>query len=413
VIRGSRIEKIRRIERRISRCLSHSWRDRTVGRYPKRRCGAITPPRPPEARPAAFEGAPVCQGVPIRRPPPGGNPVVIMGHDAAPRCAFGMGRPPLNPAPGTVSALARQLFGEPNRALSTARELRFGRRGSLAVLPDRGVFRDFESGVSGGVLDMVVHAGAARDRSEAARLLQSREAIPPRETPRAVAARELRDAQARNAKIAIAGALWKAGKPFAGTTAEIYLRRARAIGAPLEAAGLRFLPDAPFTPYAPDHRRHPAMVAAVVNGGGQLTGAHITYLRSDGSGKADVTPSRKMVGAVSGGHVPLIPGVRLVVAEGLESTLSAWEAAVNIEGLPRDTLGAVAGLSAGGVAALAWPSGASAMLIAPDRDASGAGQRAAEALAYRAYAAGLSVAFLRPPEGCSDWNALAVREAEG
>ena len=137
----------------------------------------------------------------------------------------------------------------------------------------------------------------------------------------------------------------------------------------------------------------------------------MTYLRRDGSGKADVTPSRKMVGTVGGGHVPLIPGGRLVVAEGIESALSAWEVAVNIEGVPPDTLGAVAALSAGGVKALAWPAGTSALLIAPDRDASGAGERDAEALAYRAYAAGLSVAFLRPPEGCSDWNDPAAREA--
>ena len=61
--------------------------------------------------------------------------------------------------------------------------------------------------------------------------------------------------------------LWKAGTaPLGGTAVEIYLRRARAIGAPLEAAELRFLAAAPFTPYAPDRRRHPAMVAAVVGG---------------------------------------------------------------------------------------------------------------------------------------------------
>jgi cytochrome c biogenesis protein CcdA len=153
------------------------------------------------------------------------------------------------------------------------------------------------------------------------------------------------------------------------------------------------------------------MIAAVMNSGGRFTGAHLTFLRGDGCGKADVTPSRKMVGAVGGGHVPLIQGARLVVAEGIESALSAWETAVKIEGIPSHTLGAVAALSAGGVSALAWPPGASSLLIAPDRDASGAGELAASTLASRAYAAGLRVAFLRPPAGLSDWNAWAIRAA--
>ena len=38
-------------------------------------------------------------------------------------------------SPDSVAALALRLFGEPNRRLSSGRELRFGRRGSLAVVP--------------------------------------------------------------------------------------------------------------------------------------------------------------------------------------------------------------------------------------------------------------------------------------
>jgi hypothetical protein len=309
-----------------------------------------------------------------------------------------------------VAGIARNLFGEPNKALSSRRELRFGRRGSLAVVPNRGVFHDHESGVSGGVLDLLVYAGAARDRAEAARLLESDGELPTRETPKAMADRNLADAKVAAARIANAGALWKPGKPIVGTVAEIYLRHARAISAPLEAAALRFLADAPFTPYAPDHRRHPAMIAAVVNGAGRFIGAHVTYLRCDGSAKADVLPARKIVGLAGGGRIPLIPGTRLVVAEGIESALSAWDAAVRSAGMSSDYLGATAALSAGGVASLQWPPATTAILIAPDRDASGAGERAALSLAHRAHAAGLGVAFLRPPAGISDWNDAAQAE---
>ena len=72
-----------------------------------------------------------------------------------------------------VAILARACFGEPNRALSTARELRFGRRGSIAVVPDRGVWQDHEAGEGGGVLDMLVHAARPAPRATRLALLES------------------------------------------------------------------------------------------------------------------------------------------------------------------------------------------------------------------------------------------------
>ena len=54
--------------------------------------------------------------------------------------------------------VAIALLGEPNAALSNERELRYGRRGSLAVHvagPYAGRFYDHEAGESGGVLDLV------------------------------------------------------------------------------------------------------------------------------------------------------------------------------------------------------------------------------------------------------------------
>ncbi len=311
--------------------------------------------------------------------------------------------------PAYVADLARRLLGEPNRRLSTARELRFGSRGSLAVRPDRGVWRDHEAGVGGGVLDLVVHAGQAQDRAEAARLLEGEGVIAARESPTEAHRRAAALSAERTAKEAVASALVARAKPVERSPAATWLRTARAILAPLDGAALGFLADAPLTPYRPDGRTGPAMVAAVVSGG-RVTGAHLTFLRADGLGKADVSPARKMVGTVGGGFVPLIPGTQLVVAEGVESALSAWEAAGKAEGPDGASLGCVAALSAGGVAAMRWPDRIRALLIAPDRDASGAGERAAQALASRAHAAGLDVAFIRPPPGCGDWNDVARAE---
>lgn len=51
--------------------------------------------------------------------------------------------------------VARRLLGEPNKALSTERELRYGSRGSLSVDLDKGVWHDHEAGAGGGVLSLI------------------------------------------------------------------------------------------------------------------------------------------------------------------------------------------------------------------------------------------------------------------
>ncbi len=304
-----------------------------------------------------------------------------------------------------IADLARALFGPENKRLSNARELRFGRAGSLSVVPSRGVFTNFETGEAGGILDLVVHGGGARDRRGAAEFLEiGAQAAPRRENPRLVRRREAEAEKDRRARRAIAGALWAAGTPLACTVAETYLRRARGVSAPLAEASLRFIQAAPLTPYRPDHRRAPALVAAVVTSQGELIGAHLTFLKRDGSGKAKLLAPRKMVGTVRGGHVPLIAGTVLVVAEGIESALSAWEA---VRAAGRNT-GALAALSAGGLAALEFPRDVTNLIIAPDRDPSGAGMEAAKELARRAHKAGIGVALLAPPDGFSDWNDAAM-----
>ena len=201
-------------------------------------------------------------------------------------------------------------------------------------------------------------------------------------------------------------------RPLLGTAGEVYFRRARTISAPLAPTTLRFHAAAPVYPYRLDGPTCPAVVAAVTDSRGLLTGVHLTYLRPDGSGKADLQPNRKMVGVIAGAHVRLIAGRQLVIGEGLESTLSAWEAAARELG-HAEGLGASAGLSAGGVAAFRWPAGTAALVIAPDRDPGGAGETGCRTLARRATAHGLRVNFLPPPGGFSDWNDAAQARRAG
>ena len=57
-----------------------------------------------------------------------------------------------------IADLARALLGEPNRALSTTTQLRFGTKGSVAVEidgPDAGKWFDHEHGVGGDGLELI------------------------------------------------------------------------------------------------------------------------------------------------------------------------------------------------------------------------------------------------------------------
>ena len=63
--------------------------------------------------------------------------------------------------------VALALLGEPNRRLSTARELRYGTHGSLAVHVGgeyAGTWRDFEAGEGGGVLALVMRERGGSER---------------------------------------------------------------------------------------------------------------------------------------------------------------------------------------------------------------------------------------------------------
>jgi hypothetical protein len=130
---------------------------------------------------------------------------------------------------------------------------------------------------------------------------------------------------------------------------------------------------------------------------------HRTYLRSDGTGKADNDSAKMMLGAVSGGAVRLTEGEGLlVVAEGIETALSL------ASGLLRRPAAVWAALSTSGIRGLHLPPQAGRLTIAPDGDK--AGREAANALAERAHELGWQVALLPAPDG-RDWNDILTEKA--
>jgi hypothetical protein len=212
-----------------------------------------------------------------------------------------------------------------------------------------------------------------------------------------LAQREI-DAKAETAKRAAqAKRVWDEAQPIAGTVAETYLRDARGITCDLSEV-LRFHGTCWHGPTA---KCYPAMVAAVE--GASLPAVHRTYLRADGSGKADIDPPKAMLGATAGGAVRLTHGPsRLVVGEGIESTLSLSC------GLLDGPATLWAGLSTSGLRGMRLPSQPGRLTIACDGDTPG--RDAAKVLAERAHALGWQVGICDPGTG-ADFNDILTGKA--
>jgi putative DNA primase/helicase len=200
-------------------------------------------------------------------------------------------------------------------------------------------------------------------------------------------------------KICWARDLYQRGKPATGTAVETYLG-SRGITGPIPPV-LRFLKFCP-------HRNgsyYPAMVAPIVNVAGEQIAVHKTFLRPDGTAKADLPREerRETCGPMKGGAVRLAPhrpGVELLVGEGIESTLSAMQ----LFGLP-----GWAALCAPGIEALELPAEVRAIVIAADNDVNGVGQRAALSARERWTADGRAVRILLPPNAGEDFNDVLCR----
>lgn len=201
------------------------------------------------------------------------------------------------------------------------------------------------------------------------------------------------DAEKRSAQ---AKRLWNEAQPIDGTLAATYLR-GRGIACPMPPT-LRFHGACWHGPTA---RRYPAMVALVQGVG--LPAVHRTWLRPDGSRKADIEPAKALLGATAGGAVRLTDGPGpLVVAEGIETALSL------ASGLLRRPATVWAALSTSGIRGLRLPAQPGRLTVAPDGD--GPGRSAAHALAERANSLGWQVAFLDPGAGL-DWNDILTGKA--
>jgi P4 family phage/plasmid primase-like protien len=216
-----------------------------------------------------------------------------------------------------IADLARALLGEPNHALSTATQMRFGTKGSVAVEidgPDAGKWFDHEVGVGGDGLELIRHRHGVAN-GEACEWARQWLGLP---TDRPInTTKPRKDATDKAAKVA--GIVADCRDPH-GTCVETYLRNRAITAAPLPAC-IRYLINA--------YGHYGALVALATDTEGQVHGLQLIYLTEDGR-KAPLKVQKRTNKAHDGwsdvAAVRLPGSTPLVVCEGVETALSIWQA---------------------------------------------------------------------------------------
>jgi hypothetical protein len=188
--------------------------------------------------------------------------------------------------------------------------------------------------------------------------------------------------------------LFCASRPIPGTLAERYLR-ARGITGGIDWPALRFHPAVYYRETAGAPRQNwPALLGAVTDNAGAITGLQRTWLDPARAAKAPLSYPRRALGHLLGHGVRFGDAADILAAgEGIETMLALKSV------LPLMPM--IAGLSANHLAAIGFSPALRRLYVARDNDA--AGIRAAERLYERGLAAGIEV-FQLVPAG-ADFNA--------
>ncbi len=253
-----------------------------------------------------------------------------------------------------------------------------------------GKWTDAATGEHGDLLDVVREALGLPDFKDVAEEARRFLSLPhPEPLP---AALKRKTAPAPKGSPAAARRLFAMAQPISGTLAETYLRN-RGVAALHETSALRFHPRCYYRPdeHGPTET-WPAMIAAVTDLDGGLTGAHRTWLDPRGFsaatlGKAPIDTPRRAMGDLLGHAVRFgVAGEVMAAGEGIETMLSLRSI------LP--TMGMTAALSAAHLAALILPDTLRRLYIVHDDDP--AGDRARNRLTEQADAAGIEALTLSP-----------------
>jgi hypothetical protein len=256
-----------------------------------------------------------------------------------------------------------------------------------------GKWTDAATGEHGDLLDVIRETCGLADFHDVATEARRFLSLPPPELDSAARSRLVPARSAESAR-----RLFAMSQPVPGTIVETYLRT-RGITALPRTNSLRFHPRCYYRrdQYSPTET-WPAMIAAVTDLGGAITGVHRTYLAPSrlgfsGNGKAPLDTPRRAMGHLLGNAVRFgAVGDVAAAGEGIETMLSMLCAMPDMPML--------AALSAAHLAAILFPRTLRRLYIVRDNDP--AGDRAMAELVDRTRAAGIEAVALSPC--CDDFN---------
>ena len=245
---------------------------------------------------------------------------------------------------------------------------------------------DFATGEHGDLLDLIARTrrlGAFRDVLDEARRFLDQPQLSSTHSHAPVPSRSPEAARR----------LFASGRPIRRTIAEVYLRN-RAITGTQDLTALRFHPRCWYRVHDEAPRETwPALLAAVTDLNGRITGAQRTWLQRDGSSKAPLATPRRAMGQLAGNGVRFGGPIDVMAAgEGLETMLAVRQV---LPGMPM-----VAALSAAHLAMLILYPGLRRLYVARDNDR--AGRHAADKIAARARTDNIEALVLTP--SADDFN---------
>ena len=251
-----------------------------------------------------------------------------------------------------------------------------------------GKWTDAATGEYGDLLDVIRESLGLIDFADVAEEARSFLSLP-RSDPEPAAALRHSTMPAPSGSAEAARRLFAMSQPIGSTVVEAYLR-GRGITALHGTGSLRFHPRCYYRPEHGPTETWPAMVAAVTDLSGRITGAHRTWLAPDGSGKAPIDTQRKAMGDLLGHAVRLgVPGSVMAAGEGIETMLSLRQVLPEMAMAPA--------LSAAHLAAILFPPTLRRLYIVRDSDPAGDGAR--DSLTDRASTAGIEAIVLSPVLG--------------
>ena len=228
-------------------------------------------------------------------------------------------------------SLAQNLLGEPNRALSSAHNWRYGSKGSLSIEighgSKRGLWKSHDDDAGGGPIQLIQHVRKCSvvEAFAFAKHFLGDEGTRPAPRPRqAPPPKPKLEPEASRTDHAMA--MWSGARPLAGTIAARYLVEFR--GVPAKSIS-DLEPVARYHPAyraSPDARiSHPALIVLATDSSDSSCGIQAVRLQANGRKFAGSFP--KISNGILTGAAVRLPGIgELIIAEGIEKGIVAWAA---------------------------------------------------------------------------------------